>query len=69
MSRLQDLIEKERVRFRNLLSEYAGDKIGFFPTYCIGYRKAIADEVLLMKKKENFILQEYCSRVDSQGKW
>ena len=30
---------KERVRFRNLLSEYAGDKnCNSFHTYCIGYR-------------------------------
>lgn len=41
---------KERVRFRNLLSEYAGDKIVILSTYIVSDIEAIADEVLLMKK-------------------
>lgn len=41
---------KERVRFRNLLSEYAGDKIVLLSTHIVSDIEAIADEVLLMKK-------------------
>lgn len=41
---------KERVRFRNLLSEYAGDKIVILSTHIVSDIEAIADEVLLMKK-------------------
>ena len=47
---------KERVRFRNLLSEYAGDKIVILSTHIVSDIEAIADEVLLMKKGK-FILQ------------
>ena len=39
---------KERVRFRNLLSEYAGDKIVILSTHIVSDIEAIADEVLLM---------------------
>ena len=48
---------KERVRFRNLLSEYAGDKIVILSTHIVSDVEAIADEVLLMKKGK-FVLQE-----------
>lgn len=41
---------KERVRFRNLLSEYAGDKIVILSTHIVSDIEAIADEVFLMKK-------------------
>lgn len=41
---------KERVRFRNLLSEHAGDKIVILSTHIVSDIEAIADEVLLMKK-------------------
>lgn len=41
---------KERVRFRNLLSEYARDKIVILSTHIVSDVEAIADEVLLMKK-------------------
>ena len=41
---------KERVRFRNLLSEFAGDKIVILSTHIVSDIEAIADEVLLMKK-------------------
>lgn len=47
---------KERVRFRNLLSEYAGDKIVILSTHIVSDVEAIADEVLLMKKGK-FVLQ------------
>ena len=47
---------KERVRFRNLLSEYAGDKIVILSTHIVSDIEEIADEVLLMKKGK-FVLQ------------
>ncbi|MCI9465379.1 MAG: ABC transporter ATP-binding protein [Lachnospiraceae bacterium] len=47
---------KERVRFRNLLSDYAGDKIVILSTHIVSDIEAIADEVLFMKKGK-FVLQ------------
>ncbi|MBR5565808.1 MAG: ABC transporter ATP-binding protein [Roseburia sp.] len=47
---------KERVRFRNLISEYAEDKIVILSTHIVSDIEAIADEVLLMKNGK-FILQ------------
>jgi len=47
---------KERVRFRNLLSDYAGDKIVILSTHIVSDIEVIADEVLLMKKGK-FVLQ------------
>lgn len=47
---------KERVRFRNLLSDYAGDKIVILSTHIVSDVEAIADEVILMKKGK-FALQ------------
>lgn len=47
---------KERVRFRNLISEYAGDKIVILSTHIVSDIEAIADEVLLMKNGK-FVLQ------------
>ncbi len=47
---------KERVRFRNLLADYAGDKIVILSTHIVSDIEAIADEVLLMKKGK-FVLQ------------
>ena len=47
---------KERVRFRNLLSDYAGDKIVILSTHIVSDIEAIADELLLMKKGK-FVLQ------------
>ena len=47
---------KERVRFRNLLSDYAGNKIVILSTHIVSDIEAIADEVLLMKKGK-FVLQ------------
>lgn len=41
---------KERVRFRNLISDYAGDRIVLLSTHIVSDVEAIADEVLLMKK-------------------
>ncbi len=39
---------KERVRLRNLLSEYAGDKIVILSTHIVSDVEAIADQVLVM---------------------
>ncbi|MDE5588890.1 MAG: ABC transporter ATP-binding protein [Acetatifactor sp.] len=53
---------KERVRFRNLLSEYAEDRIVILSTHIVSDIEAIADEVLLMKKGK-FVLQGTVSRL------
>lgn len=47
---------KERVRFRNLLSDYAEDKIVILSTHIVSDVEAIADEVLLIKKGR-FVMQ------------
>ncbi|MCD7965015.1 MAG: ABC transporter ATP-binding protein [Clostridiaceae bacterium] len=47
---------KERVRFRNLLSDYADDKIVILSTHIVSDIEAIADEVLLIKKGR-FVMQ------------
>ena len=59
---------KERVRFRNLLSEYAGDKIVILSTHIVSDVEAIADEVLLMKKGK-FVLQGSGSGINRKSKW
>lgn len=41
---------KERVRFRNLISDYAANRIVILSTHIVSDIEAIADEVLLMKK-------------------
>lgn len=41
---------KERVRFRNLLADYAGDKIVLLSTHIVSDIEAIADYVFIMKK-------------------
>ena len=41
---------RERVRFRNLISDYAADRIVILSTHIVSDIEAIADEVLLMKK-------------------
>ena len=41
---------RERVRFRNLLSDYGENKIVILSTHIVSDIEAIADEVLLMKK-------------------
>ncbi len=41
---------KESVRFRNLISDYAADRIVILSTHIVSDIEAIADEVLLMKK-------------------
>lgn len=60
---------KERVRFRNLLSDYAGDKIVILSTHIVSDIEAIADKVLLMKKGK-FVLQgtvpELMQKVDGK---
>ncbi len=47
---------KERVRLRNILSDFASDKIVLLSTHIVSDIEAIADEVFLMKKG-SFILQ------------
>lgn len=47
---------KERVRFRNLLSDYAEDKIVILSPHIVSDIEAIADEVLLIKKGR-FVMQ------------
>ncbi len=47
---------KERVRLRNLLSEYAGDKIVILSTHIVSDVEAIADQVLVMNAGQ-FIMQ------------
>ena len=47
---------KERVRFRNILSEFATDKIVLLSTHIVSDIEAIADQVFLMKKG-SFVLQ------------
>lgn len=47
---------KERVRLRNLLADYAGNKIVILSTHIVSDIEAIADEVLMMKDGR-FILQ------------
>ena len=58
---------KERVRFRNLLSDYAGDKIVILSTHIVSDIEAIADEVLLMKKGR-FVLQGTVSELIEKAK-
>ena len=60
---------KERVRFRNLLSDYAEDKIVILSTHIVSDVEAIADEVLLMKKGK-FVLKGTVSELTkkAQGK-
>ena len=41
---------KERVRFRNMISDYAAGRIVILSTHIVSDIEAIADEVLLMKK-------------------
>jgi ABC-2 type transport system ATP-binding protein len=57
---------KERVRFRNLLSEYAGDKIVILSTHIVSDVEAIADEVFLMKKGK-FVLKGSVSQLTEQA--
>lgn len=57
---------KERVRFRNLLADYAGDKIVILSTHIVSDIEAIADEVLLMKKGK-FILQGTISELTQKA--
>ncbi len=47
---------KERVRFRNLISDFASDRIVLLSTHIVSDIEAIADWVFLMKKG-NFVMQ------------
>jgi ABC-2 type transport system ATP-binding protein len=57
---------KERVRFRNLLSEYAGDKIVILSTHIVSDVEAIADDVFLMKKGR-FVMKGSVSQLTEQA--
>lgn len=41
---------KERVRFRNLIADYAGDRVVLLSTHIVSDVEAIADHVFIMKK-------------------
>ena len=56
---------KERVRLRNLLSEYAGDKIVILSTHIVSDVEAIADVVLVMNAGR-FIMQGTVSELAEQ---
>lgn len=47
---------KERVRFRNMIADYAQDRIVILSTHIVSDVEAIADRILLMKKGK-FLLQ------------
>ena len=53
---------KERVRFRNLLADYAAESIVILSTHIVSDVEAIADEVLLMKQGK-FLLQGTVSQL------
>ena len=57
---------KERIRFRNLISDYAGDKIVILSTHIVSDIEAIADEVMLMKKGK-IILQGTVSELTQKA--
>ena len=57
---------KERVRLRNLLSEYAGDKIVILSTHIVSDVEAIADVVFVMNKGQFLVhgtVQELAEQV------
>lgn len=60
---------RERVRFRNLISDYGENKIVILSTHIVSDIEAIADEVLLMKKG-SFVQQGTVSELveKAQGK-
>ena len=58
---------KERVRLRNILSNFASDKIVLLSTHIVSDIEAIADEVFLMKKG-TFILNGSIEEIVSYAK-
>lgn len=58
---------KERVRLRNILSDFASDKIVLLSTHIVSDIEAIADKVFLMKKG-TFILQGSIEELVSYAK-
>lgn len=58
---------KERVRLRNILSDFASDKIVLLSTHIVSDIEAIADEVFLMKKG-TFILNGSIEEIVSYAK-
>ena len=57
---------KERVRFRNLLADYAGDKIVLLSTHIVSDIEAIADHVFIMKKG-SFVTQGSVAELTAQA--
>ena len=57
---------KERVHLRNLLADYAGDRIVLLSTHIVSDVEAIADQVLIMKNGR-FILQGTVPELVRQG--
>ena len=57
---------KERVRFRNLLADYAGDKIVLLSTHIVSDIEAIADHVFIMKKG-SFVTQGSVAGLTAQA--
>lgn len=57
---------KERVRFRNLVADYAGDKIVLLSTHIVSDIEAIADHVFIMKKG-GFVAQGTVSELTGQA--
>ncbi len=45
---------KERVRFRNLISEFSKEKIVILSTHIVSDVEYIADKILIMKKEDLF---------------
>ena len=58
---------KERVRFRNLLSDYAGDKIVILSTHIVSDVEHIADNIVLMDKGR-LLEQDKCNRLIEKKK-
>lgn len=58
---------KERVRLRNILSDFASDKIVLLSTHIVSDIEAVADEVFLMKKG-TFILKGSIEEIVSYAK-
>ncbi len=60
---------KERVRFRNILSDYAGDNIVLLSTHIVSDIEAIAERVLLMKSGKLLLqgtVSELVSKVEGK---
>lgn len=56
---------KERVRFRNLISDFAKEKIVILSTHIVSDVSYIADEILMMKQGEIFLQEPMATVTDS----